>query len=111
MSVTTKYTCDKCKHTREVPGTCAEGRSERNRDGADARDFYDLSFNLKWANSPRHALSHPHNINTATWCRNCIVGAGITPPRHDEEKPLEPITLEDLVREIVQDEVSAATGI
>jgi hypothetical protein len=43
---------------------------------------------------------------TAEWCLNCRIETGLTNPKNGDVKPIDPpLTLEDLVREIVRSEM------
>ncbi len=83
MSAVTTYTCDKC-------GTCA----------VSPEGYFEMSIGVKQA---RGGYTAPVSKLTALWCRACVVAAGLTPPKLGESAPPSRTTLEDLVREIVEE--------
>ena len=44
--------------------------------------------------------------NEGLWCRDCTIASGLLPPNKEEPKPEVPLTLEDLIRELVQEEIA-----
>ncbi len=88
MSVVTTYTCDKC------------GLGAISPEG-----YFDMSVGVKQA---RGGYGGPQADKlSALWCRTCVVAAGLTPPWPKETSPPAPATLEDLVREIVEEGIDA----
>ncbi len=87
MSVVTTYTCDKC-------GTCA----------VSPEGYFDMSVGVRTVGS---SYVGPVSKLTALWCRACVVAAGLTLPKPKETPPPAPTTLEDLVREIVEEGIDA----
>lgn len=86
MSVVTTYTCDHCGTSKDSHlgfyHVCVEARP------AGGENRYDIE---------RSAL--------ALWCRNCLVDAGLKMPLRDygHEAPAVKPTVEDLIRQIVQE--------
>ena len=90
MSKLTTYTCDRCKKTSEKPNflhsiTVMVGSRYGNNNGP-----------------------------TVEWCRACVVEAGITswtpsPPLKKEDLP-EALSVEDLIREIIREEMESNGG-
>lgn len=90
MPVITKYVCDKCDDTQD------------NRDG-----MYDIGITLKDQNN----RFVPAPILQALWCRNCAKDAqlGSFLRLSTEDSPeSSPATLEDMVRDIVDECVGDA---
>lgn len=57
------------------------------------------------------AGAHSHSEHRKEWCDDCVREIGILPkPKVKNEEPEPPLSLEDLVREIAQEEIEAATG-
>lgn len=93
MSIVTTYTCDRCAKSQTTD---------------------DQMWNVKV--SYQHIRMSDQDGPKALWCRACMEKVGILGPYRaetklpDESKP-QPLTLEDLVREIARDEVTNMTGV
>ena len=86
--IVTNYTCDKCTAVKTSP----EG-------------MYNVCVAVrKVTGATYNATMKP----CALWCRVCVVAAGLDAPKDKEKAPAEPTTLEDLVRDIAQEEIDAA---
>ena len=88
MAIETRYVCDKC-------GAISDNKDTMWRVGIVVCDIACKYFN------------HSHVHNKALWCRTCLLQTGLIVPKTEEEKAAEqvkPLTLEDLVREIIREE-------
>lgn len=95
--IVTTYTCDKCKHSQS--------------DKEKPMQLWEIGIGISPMEKNRYAYSRELS-HKKLWCRDCVVKAGILPPNKDEkEKASEPpITLEDIIREIIQEELEASQG-
>ena len=90
MSVKTEYKCDRCGHTQE--------KSEQ---------MWSVGVVLIHGAGSSYTGSMTTMQKRQDWCRKCVEVYGLLPK--NEAKPEEikqQVTLEDLVREIVRQEVS-----
>lgn len=87
MSIVTTYTCDKCTIAATSP-----------------EEHFEVSIGVKREHG---GYGTPQTKLIGLWCRACVVAAGLTPPKPKEVPPIEPTTLDDLVREIVEEGIEA----
>jgi hypothetical protein len=89
MSVTTTYKCDRC--------------------GAEAIDDRDF-LNEVGITLPERYSSYQtrKQVKSTWWCRPCLVTCALESPRHGEAGPVAPVTLEDVIRDIMREEIQAA---
>lgn len=97
MSTETKVKCDRCGHS------FIEGAEDR-------RSMYTVSI-IYQHGIGKHLYSHTTrseaNVGKADWCEDCCKQTGIWRPRKKPNEPMpEPLTIEDLVREIIYEHVS-----
>lgn len=86
--ITTTYTCDKCGHNQ-----------------TNDKQMWDIGISI----STHLYIAHNRNLaKRELWCRSCIESVGLLPPSPDSRKPPpdEPLSMEDLIREIVREEIS-----
>ncbi len=88
--IKTTWTCDKC-------GTVHES----------AENMWEIGVSLKRCKSASGPYLTVHFGPKAEWCRVCVVKAGLVTPVPAPKPAVEPTTLEDLVREIVENEIEA----
>ena len=93
--IVTTYTCDKCHHSQEKQAT--------------PRQLWEIGIGITVFGSRISSYSRSL-CNEQLWCRECIVSVGLLPPTESERKdaPSQPPTLEDLLREMIQEEISSA---
>ena len=96
MAQTTTYTCDRCKNSAiDDPRFLVHVR-------VDCGDPYSQS-----GYSPAKTAGQ-------MWCADCLVSMGLIWPsnigRDNATAPIPPPTLEEVIRDIIRDEVEAATG-
>ena len=88
---TTTYTCDRCKNTADT-----------NAMGLDR-------VSVVWGryNNSAHMPSP-----AAEWCRSCRIETGLERewPDSAAKSPPEPLTIEDILREFIQEEVAEAVA-
>ena len=87
--IVTTYTCDKCGHSQET-----------------RKQMWELGITS-------HCIDGPSRYNTpkekALWCRKCTQSLGLLPQEKTDPPTPEPVlTLEDIVREIIHEEVEAS---
>ena len=87
--IITTYTCDKCDHEQAEPDN--------------PRQMWRVAISFSDAIKPNYPVYRSQE-REKLWCRDCVVNAGLVPPTKDEPTPL-PLTLEEIVREIVQEEI------
>ena len=88
--IKTTYTCDKCSHEQE-----------------NGKGFWNIGIVLSPGETPPYKkIDHPQK---ALWCDKCVIEMGVK-PLPEEKTPLNPISLEDLVREIVVEEIENNQG-
>ena len=92
MTIVTTYTCDKCGHSQE--------------DAKSPRQMWSLEVAVKRMENKTYSAPFV-NKGGITWCRECVIATGVVEPAKDEETPTSPLTLEDLIREIIQEEIEA----
>ena len=90
--IVTTYSCDKCRHKQE--------------DRSNPRQLWEIGVIIQdigaFSRGGFQDIKHK-----SIWCRECIVDSGLQPPKKDEPTP-KPITLEDIVREIIQEGIEAS---
>src|SRR5579863_876863 len=84
--VTMTYTCDKCK--KEVDGG----------------DICRVELRVQFL---QYRSDYKTPDKASEWCRECVERAGFLPVRIITQEEVKPATLEDIIREIVQQEVQA----
>ena len=91
--IVTTYTCDKCGHSQERPGS--------------PKQLWDVGIGIEVVGSSRSYSTSPPLFHAKIWCRDCVTKAGLLlPSRTDEEKaPTPPPTLEDMIRELIKEEI------
>ena len=84
--ILTTYTCDRCGHAQE--------KSEQ---------MWQIGVACIHASPSQFAYSGAP-MHQQLWCRKCVEALGVIPPPVYEKKepPLEPPTLEDMIRGIVE---------
>lgn len=95
MAIETKYICDKCGHTQP----------ERDQMWEVAITVRHLNFH----NTAVAAIGKTGDKHKRLWCRKCVQKAHLLCADAGEKVKvsLKPPTLEDIVREIVQEEIEA----
>ena len=94
MSIVTTYTCDRCGHKQIKP--------EQMWEVCIRYRHYDTSYG-----------SSGSDRNKQLWCRACCDALQIIsnpPPEKPTETPTPIMTLEDQIREVMREEIEAATG-
>ncbi len=92
MSIVTTYTCDKCNHEQD--------------NSEEPRQLWDLGIRLKEKRS-HYTQFLESNKETVLWCRSCVVKLGLLPATADDPPvPHKKPTFEEVLREIIQDELS-----
>ena len=94
MTIVTTYTCDKCGSKQTEP--------------SNPRQMWRVAINFSDAGKPSYPM-HRTLAHEKLWCRDCVVSAGLVPPKVDEPTP-EPLTLEEMIREIIQEEIGNSQG-
>lgn len=91
MSISITYTCDSCGASQPTHEQMwmVEVRFEHHNPSL---------TNMRWASPVKDAL----------WCRKCAQRFALLPLKPEPEVAAAPVTLEDIVREICEDVVSAA---
>ena len=92
MTIVTTYTCDKC------------GSSQTET--SNPRQMWQVAISFSDAGKPNYPM-HRTLTHGKLWCRDCVVSAGLVPPKVDEPTP-KPLTLEDIVREIIHEEIESS---
>lgn len=92
--ITTTFTCDRCGHSQATAEQMWDVRVEYC-----LRSTH-MTYGYRWSKA-----------REAMWCQPCmeamkLLGTGEKPPA--DEKPAPPPTIEDFIREICRDEISAA---
>lgn len=88
MAIKTTYTCDRCGHEQD-------------------NDDQMLEIGIVYRHL-RFSFS-PHPGKNALWCRKCTDEVGITPVQKTADpQPPPRLTLEDLIRELIREEVRDA---
>jgi len=89
MSVTTTIKCDRCH--KEVKNT----------------EIKSININVADGANNRYEPSYSYPVKHADWCIDCCVEMQVYSPKKKTDEPTPPpITIEDLVREIVREETS-----
>jgi len=94
MSILTTYTCDRCGHQQTKP-----------------EQMWELCVHYKHYDYRYSDAGSKRAIQL--WCRKCCDNLQIIcnpPPPKAGEVPVPKVTLEDMVREIMREEIEAATG-
>lgn len=88
MAIVTTYTCDKCGYEQTNP-----------------EQMWEIGVALK-AHINTNPYVPPALKPKALWCRACVEGIGLLIPSPKPKAPApEPATLEDIVRELIQEEM------
>ena len=95
--ITTTYKCDRCGH-------------EQN----DNKQMWEVAVSVQHLDSTTRVKREFHYLSkhTPIWCRACIDALGLLSgwkPLEDASQTVAP-TLEDQIREVIRDEIEAATG-
>lgn len=90
--IVTTYTCDKCGHKQ-----------------TEKEQMWNIGVSLKHLDNPYQYRGTDALSPRELWCRACVEGIGLLVPslKPDEPAP-KPATLEDIVRELIQEEVEAS---
>ena len=91
--IVTKYICDKCNHEQ---GT--------------ATQMWEMGVHCQSAD--RYS-SHPTPYMKSLWCRACVEAIGLLPranPPPPSDATAAPPSLEEIIRELARQEVTAMTG-
>ncbi len=91
MAIVTIYNCDNCEHSQD------------NKD-----QMWYIGIAIR-ATAGYTVLNGTDIKKEHLWCRKCIENLGLLPPTDKKrEVPPPPPTFEDLLREVIQDEISAS---
>lgn len=104
MSIQTTYKCDKCGHEQD---SSTRWESHSNNDSG-AKQFWtvEIRYTHDVTNNSIYSSSNVHA--TANFCRDCMASMGILSTGNDGKeipKPEVPVTMEDIIREIVHEEM------
>lgn len=89
--ITTTYTCDDCGHEQDTP-----------------EQMWHIGVALRHHGTKNNSYEKPREEEL--WCRNCVEKLGLlpTPKEQKSEEPApEPMSLEDMIRDIIHEEVSS----
>ena len=89
MSVKTEYKCDKCSKVSDA-----------------YKNMWSLIFVVRNGAGIDRIDSYQQSKFTADWCRQCAEKAGLLPVEEAKPEEIIPLTIEDLVRDIVKKEMS-----
>jgi len=84
MGVETTYTCDRCGHSQKT-----------------SDQMWEVGFAYRSRHGGSYTIQAP-----SWWCRGCLEHFDVLPATTPLDPPPTPPTLEDLIRELVQDELS-----
>ena len=93
MAVETKYVCDKCGHEQET-----------------SEQMWKIGISLKHIDTPGRINYTKTVKNKQLWCRGCVEDKlGLLPTAKQSAEAIKPtqITLEDMLREIIQEEIGS----
>lgn len=88
MPINMQYVCDRCEATQDT-----------------AEQMWDVAISCEAINAYRSQYHSPNKYQKVMWCRKCVDAMGILTPLIRAITPEQPVTIDDMIREIVQQSI------
>lgn len=92
--IVTTYTCDKCGHEQ-----------------TDDEQMWDIGVSVAYHSFAQRDNYRKEPVKKELWCRACVVKLGLlstSSVTSDPSQPETPLTLEDIIREIIREEIDSS---